>query len=70
MIDFGMDPQMAGDAARIRHGGSATPTGLPKSRRWDGLPGERISSRGPREAAVSGHRLGVATDRTEGIRGF
>ncbi len=28
-IDFGMNIQMAGDAARIRHDGSATPTGLP-----------------------------------------
>lgn len=27
-IDFGMNIQMAGDAARIRHNGSATPTGL------------------------------------------
>ncbi|HUQ70210.1 MAG TPA: gamma-glutamyltransferase [Planctomycetaceae bacterium] len=30
MIDFGMNPQAAGDAARMRHGGSATPTGLPE----------------------------------------
>ena len=29
-IDFGMNIQMAGDAARIRHAGSATPTGLPE----------------------------------------
>lgn len=29
MIDFGMNVQAAGDAARIRHAGSATPTGLP-----------------------------------------
>lgn len=28
MIDFGLNPQAAGDAARIRHHGSATPTGL------------------------------------------
>ena len=28
-IDFGMNIQMAGDAARLRHEGSATPTGLP-----------------------------------------
>ncbi len=27
LIDFGMNVQAAGDAARIRHGGSATPTG-------------------------------------------
>lgn len=29
MIDFGMNVQAAGDAARMRHAGSATPTGLP-----------------------------------------
>lgn len=30
-IDFGMNIQMAGDAARVRHDGSATPTGTPES---------------------------------------
>jgi gamma-glutamyltranspeptidase/glutathione hydrolase len=29
MIDFGMNVQQAGDAARVRHLGSATPTGQP-----------------------------------------
>ena len=29
MIDFGMNAQAAGDASRIRHGGSPTPTGIP-----------------------------------------
>lgn len=29
MIDFGMDVQSAGDAARVRHTGSAQPTGTP-----------------------------------------
>jgi gamma-glutamyltranspeptidase/glutathione hydrolase len=29
MIDFGMNVQAAGDAARVRHVGSPTPTGLP-----------------------------------------
>ncbi|GAB5403287.1 MAG: gamma-glutamyltransferase [Aureliella sp.] len=29
-IDFGMNIQMAGDAARIRHNGSETPTGVPE----------------------------------------
>ncbi|MCA9127739.1 MAG: gamma-glutamyltransferase [Planctomycetales bacterium] len=29
-IDFGMNIQLAGDAARIRHDGSATPTGVPE----------------------------------------
>jgi gamma-glutamyltranspeptidase / glutathione hydrolase len=30
-IDFGMNIQMAGDAARIRHDGSTTPTGTPET---------------------------------------
>src|SRR5439155_24877144 len=29
IIDFGMNIQQAGDAPRARHGGSATPTGIP-----------------------------------------
>ena len=29
LIDFGMNPQLAGDAPRVRHDGSATPTGQP-----------------------------------------
>jgi gamma-glutamyltranspeptidase / glutathione hydrolase len=29
-IDFGMNIQMAGDASRVRHDGSATPTGVPE----------------------------------------
>lgn len=29
LIDFGMNVQQAGDAARVRHAGSATPTGTP-----------------------------------------
>jgi gamma-glutamyltranspeptidase/glutathione hydrolase len=29
MIDFGMDPQEAGDAPRWRHDGSSEPTGAP-----------------------------------------
>lgn len=29
LLDFGMNVQAAGDAARIRHGGSPTPTGAP-----------------------------------------
>ncbi len=31
IIDFGMNVQQAGDAARVRHLGSATPTGLPQN---------------------------------------
>jgi hypothetical protein len=31
LIDFGMNVQEAGDAARVRHVGSAEPTGKPSS---------------------------------------
>lgn len=31
LIDFGMNVQEAADAARVRHSGSATPTGLPQA---------------------------------------
>ncbi len=31
-IDFGMNIQMAGDASRVRHDGSATPTGIPEEK--------------------------------------
>jgi len=31
MIDFGMNPQEAGDMARVRHNGSAEPTGEPEA---------------------------------------
>ena len=32
-IDFGMNIQMAGDASRVRHEGSATPTGIAEEQR-------------------------------------
>ena len=56
-IDFGMNIQAAGDAARVRHRGSATPTGLPA----DG-GGVVIAESGITEAAIEalrqrGHRV-------------
>ncbi len=49
-IDFGMNIQMAGDAARIRHDGSATPTGIPEEAAGgkvfveSGLPDSTVSA--------------------------
>lgn len=49
-IDFGMNIQMAGDAARIRHDGSATPTGVPEKEAGgtvlleSGIPAETVAS--------------------------
>lgn len=71
MIDFGMDPQMAGDAARIRHGGSATPTGLPEE---PGGGTVYLESGFPPEVRAKlqslGHRLGVATGSYGGYQGI
>jgi gamma-glutamyltranspeptidase / glutathione hydrolase len=64
MIDFGMNVQAAGDAARVEHTGSATPTGLPA----DGVGivhVERgISNRAIAELEKKGHR--VVRDRGYG----
>lgn len=49
-IDFGMNIQMAGDAARIRHDGSATPTGVPEAAAGgtvlteSGIPAETVAA--------------------------
>ncbi len=49
-IDFGMNIQMAGDAARVRHDGSATPTGVPEEKAGgkvfveSGVPADTVES--------------------------
>ena len=71
MIDFGMNPQMAGDASRIRHGGSATPTGLPEDAHGGtvflegGFPAETL-----RQLEAMGHVLGKATGSYGGYQGI
>lgn len=71
MIDFGMDPQMAGDAARIRHGGSATPTSLPEE---PGGGTVYLESGFPPETRAKlqslGHKLGIATGSYGGYQGI
>lgn len=58
LIDFGLNVQAAGDAARVRHEGSATPTGLPADPHGgvvaveSGIPLETL-----RELERRGHRL-------------
>ncbi|MEO8270469.1 MAG: gamma-glutamyltransferase, partial [Aureliella sp.] len=59
-IDFGMNIQMAGDAARVRHDGSATPTGEPES---DG-GGKVMTESGIPQATrqtleAMGHQVGI-----------
>lgn len=64
LIDFGMNVQAAGDAARVRHVGSATPTGLPAEGMGEvqvesGIPAEAIQ-----ELRQRGHQV------TRGGTGF
>jgi gamma-glutamyltranspeptidase/glutathione hydrolase len=71
MIDFGMNPQMAGDASRIRHGGSETPTGIPEEPHGgtvfleSGFPAETLS-----KLEAMGHKLGKATGSYGGYQGI
>jgi gamma-glutamyltranspeptidase/glutathione hydrolase len=78
-IDFGMNIQMAGDAARIRHEGSATPTGLPADpdggtvHYESGLPQptvDELARRGhavkPSRASMGGYQ-GILIDWQRGI---
>lgn len=71
MIDFGMDPQMAGDAARIRHGGSATPTSLPEEPHGGTVYLESgFPPAAKAELEALGHQLGVATGSYGGYQGI
>lgn len=71
MIDFGMNPQMAGDAGRIRHGGSATPTGIPEESGGgtvfleSSFPPETL-----RQLEALGHKLGKSTGSFGGYQGI
>lgn len=71
MIDFGMNPQMAGDASRIRHAGSATPTGIAEEPNGgtvfleSGFPAETLM-----KLEALGHKLGKATGSFGGYQGI
>ncbi|MBX9790738.1 MAG: gamma-glutamyltransferase [Pirellulales bacterium] len=67
MIDFGMNVQQAGDAARVRHLGSASPTGQPASDE----PNVVLCESGVPAAAVAGLRAkGHNVKHGEGAGGF
>ena len=71
MVDFGMNPQAAGDAPRVRHEGSTEPTGgavmrdggivylEPGSRRTRSQACARAATRSPRKAAPPGLSAGI-----------
>ena len=78
-IDFGMNIQMAGDAARMRHEGSATPTGVPADPKGgvihyeSGLPSgtvDELARRGhvlqPSKASMGGYQ-GILIDWERGV---
>jgi gamma-glutamyltranspeptidase / glutathione hydrolase len=70
-IDFGMNIQMAGDAARVRHEGSASPTGTPADADGGvvhyetGLPQETLEA-----LARRGHRLQASRTSFGGYQGI
>lgn len=71
MIDFGMNPQMAGDASRIRHAGSATPTGVAEEPNGgtvfleSGFPAATVT-----RLEAMGHKVGKATGSFGGYQGI
>jgi gamma-glutamyltranspeptidase/glutathione hydrolase len=71
IIDFGMDVQQAGEAPRLEHVGSATPTGR-KAQKGGGtvLPEPGFSPGVLEELSRRGHRLGKAKVNGGGYQGI
>ncbi|HZT80057.1 MAG TPA: gamma-glutamyltransferase [Gemmataceae bacterium] len=66
LIDFGMNVQEAGEAPRLEHFGSATPTGKPAAPKGGEVAAERgISDKVVQELVRRGHRV-VRTPRNGG----
>ena len=57
LIDFGMDVQEAGDAARFRHFGSSEPTGQPANGGGMVALESGISAEVRRQLEAKGHKL-------------
>jgi len=71
LIDFGMNVQEAGEAPRLEHIGSATPTGLPGSRVGGTVRAERgISEKVIEELTRRGHRLTSVRTNGGGYQGI
>jgi len=67
IIDFGMNVQEAGDAARFRHAGSTTPTGTPR----DGIGVVELESGyGPDVRAIMEERGHTTVDGSGGFGGY
>lgn len=70
MIDFGMNAQQAGDAARIRHFGSATPTGEPAQAGGTVVVESGISDETVQALRQRGHKIMRARDGFGGYQGI
>jgi gamma-glutamyltranspeptidase/glutathione hydrolase len=71
MIDFGMNVQEAGEAPRIEHVGSATPTGKPADSKGGSLKAEPgIAAAVRTELERRGHRLTVVPKNGGGYQGI
>lgn len=70
LIDFDMNVQAAGDAARVRHMGSATPTGLPASGVGTVTVESGISDDGILALRKKGHRVERSRDGFGGYQGI
>ena len=71
LIDFGMNVQEAGEAPRLEHVGSATPTGSPGSRSGGTVKAERgISAAVLKELIHRGHRVTIIPTNGGGYQGI
>jgi gamma-glutamyltranspeptidase/glutathione hydrolase len=71
LIDFGMDVQQAGEAPRVEHVGSATPTGQPGRRDGGTVRAERgISERIMGELRKRGHKVSQVARNGGGYQGI
>jgi gamma-glutamyltranspeptidase/glutathione hydrolase len=71
LIDFGMDVQQAGEAPRVEHVGSATPTGSPGARDGGTVRAERgIGEKIIAELRKRGHKVGIVARNGGGYQGI
>lgn len=70
LIDFGMNVQAAGDAARVRHGGSADPTGTPAAGSGTVYVESGISDAVAQKLRDKGHQVLRARDGFGGYQGI
>ena len=70
LIDFGLNAQQAGDAARVRHFGSATPTGEPAQEGGTVVVEPGIAEETVQSLRQRGHRVMRARDGFGGYQGI